>query len=263
MLAVSTEGVVPIYGDYMPEQRRLTAIKVDIDSIVKGRFVKGEGFNPSYVLSPLGLRLSRIRVLATIVDKFLSPDGKFATITLDDNTATIRVKSFNSRVSFENLRKGDLVDVIGKLRIYNGEIYIVPEVISKVQDPNFWLLRKLELLKQKREMKRINALVREMQKQTSDIEELKKVMEKKYGIEPDIVESILQAQEEVPERIDIRAEREKIIKLIEDLDEGNGCEYSKLIDASGLPEDVVENIVNELLSDGTCFEPRPGYIKLL
>jgi len=103
-----------------------------------------------------------------------------------------------------------------------------------------------------------------MQKQTSDIEELKSVMKKKYGIDPEIVETVLIVQEEPQTKsIDMTVERERIIKLIKDLDEGNGCEYSKLIEASGLPEEVLEAIVNELLSDGTCFEPRPGYIKLL
>ncbi len=237
-------------------------MKTDISSIVNGRFVKGEDFNPSYVLSPLGLKLSRVRIMATVVKKFVSDDRKFASITLDDGTETIRAKIFKAFSMIENLDIGDLIDVIGKIRMYNDEVYINPEIIRKVDDPNEWLLRRVEILKQKMELNKIKKMILDAQKQTTDIEELKKFLEKKYSIDPELVESILMAQEST-ETIDINAERSNIIKLIEKLDDGNGCEYSKLIEESGLPENVVESIVNELLSDGTCFEPRPGYIKLL
>ncbi len=256
--------MAPINGDIMPERRRITAIKTSISSIVNGKYVKGEGINSSYIVSPLGMKLSRVRILSFITDKFISPDKKFGSITLDDGTETIRAKVFRAVSMIEGLNKGDMIDVIGKVREYNNEIYVSPEIIWKVDNPNFLILRKLELLKEVKELKGIKSLVLEMQKQTSDIEELKSVMKKKYGIDPEIVEAVLIAQEEPQTKsIDMTAERERIIKLIKDLDEENGCEYSKLIEASGLPEEVLEAIVNELLSDGTCFEPKPGYIKLL
>ena len=256
--------MAPIHGDIMPEQRRLTAIKTDVKSIVRGRFIREEGFTPSYVLSPSGLKLSRVRIMGTVISKFTSIDQKFGSITIDDGTETIRAKIFQAVSMFNNIEKGDIVDIIGKIRLYEDEIYVVPEILWKVDDPNLWLLRKVELLKQKRELEKVRKLVFDAQKQTSDVEELKRFLEKKYGINPELVESILMAQEEkTEEEFDMKEEREKIIKLIEQLDEGNGCEYSKLIEASGLPEDVLETIINELLSDGTCFEPRPGFIKLL
>jgi len=76
------------------DTRRLTAKKSSIVEIMKGRFVKKTGFESSYVLTNLARRLSRVRVLGLVVDKFISDDERYATITLDDGTDTIRCKSF-------------------------------------------------------------------------------------------------------------------------------------------------------------------------
>ncbi|MCD6221588.1 hypothetical protein J7K25_05475, partial [bacterium] len=96
-----------------------------------------------------------------VIDKFVSEDGNYATLTLDDTTDTISCKIFmNSNFSdnisrqnlidletLENIEKGDLIDVIGKIREYNEERYIQPEIIVKIEDPNFEVLRKLEIEK--------------------------------------------------------------------------------------------------------------------
>jgi len=141
-------------------QERQVAKKVQIKTINLGDFVKQEGFNPSYV-DVDGFKISRVRVLATVIDKFVSEDGNYITLTLDDTTDTIRCKIFmnsnfpdstsrqnliNQKV-ISNIEKGDLIDVIGKIREYNEERYIQPEIIVKIEDPNFEVLRKLEIEK--------------------------------------------------------------------------------------------------------------------
>jgi len=70
-------------------QGRGCAIKTDIKSIVGGRFIKEEGFTPSYILSPSGMKLSRVRIMGTVVSKFISIDQKFGSITIDDGTGKL------------------------------------------------------------------------------------------------------------------------------------------------------------------------------
>jgi len=251
----------------MPEIKRITAIKTDIKSILNGMFIRQDGLNPSYVLTNLGQKLSRVRVLATVVDKFISADEQYAVITLDDSTETIRAKAFKLISILRSVDKGDLVDVIGKVRLYNEEIYIIPEIIYKIDDPNLLLLRKAELKKQLKDLKEKKKIIIECQKNTSDMDELKKFVKRKFNISPEHVEAVLMSQEVLKtseeDEVDEKAEKDKIIKLIEKFDSGNGCEYSMIISESGLSEDSVERIINELLNEGTCFEPRPGIIKLL
>ena len=241
------------------EKKRLTAVKTNIESIEKGKFVAQEGFNPSYVLSPSGQRLSRVRVLATAVDKFVSENGKFAALTLDDGTDTISARVFNALSMLEAVDKGNIVDVIARIKEYQGEIYLLPEVITKIEDPNIELLRQLEIQEQEKEAEKKRQLVLEYRSQVADVSELARLMKERFGIEQEEVESFMQ-QEDVPKAKEGKSE---ILKLIEALDSGEGCNYQELVQAAGMSEESLDAIVNELLEEGSCFEPRPGKIKKL
>ena len=241
------------------EKKRIHSVKTRIKDITSGRYVAQEGFNPNYVITGYGLRLSRVRLLAKVVDKFVSEGGKFASITIEDGTDTIRVKVFTALSMFERLDAGSEIDLIARVKEYQGEVYLVPEIITSVADPNVALLRTLELRQQDKAFEAKRRLVMENQKQASDMGELERIMHERYGIQPEEVEAILQSKEEPKEE----SKKLELLKLIEKHAEGSGCDYAELLSISGLPEDVVDSLVNELLEEGTCFEPRPGKIKKL
>ncbi len=247
------------------EVKRLTAKKASNGEIVNGTFVKKEGFVSSYVLTNLGRRLSRVRILGLIVDKFISPDERYATITLDDSTDTVRCKAFVNTKIFDGFGEGDLIDVFGKLREYNGEVYIIPEIIKRA-DPNLETLRILELEKIFREQRKKIKKIRELQKQTSDLNELKRIVKQFMSLED--AEGILEAQEMIEnvteEKVVSSAEiKSKILNLIENLDKGKGSDYQEILTKSGLSENDVDFAIQELLESGVCFEPTPGKIKKL
>ena len=240
------------------QQTRLTAKKVIISEIIKGKFIKKTGFESSYVLTRLGRRLSRVRVLGVIVDKFLSPDEKYASITIDDSTDTVRCKSFVNVKIFDGLVPGDLVDVFGKLREYNEEVYLMPEIVRKVS-ANFETMRLLEtkqILDKQR--KNVENLL-ELKSKVSNLEDLKRVA---VGI--DDVDGILEAQQFVEEEKSAEGKiQEKILSMISQLDKGDGVEYEILLKDSGLKETEVDLSIQELLESGVCFEPKPGRVKKL
>lgn len=240
------------------EKKRLTAVKTRIDAIGKGKFVTQEGFNPSYVLAPSGQRLSRVRVLATVVDKFISENGKFASLTLDDGTDTVRAKVFNALSLLDNVEKGDIVEIIGRIKEYQEEIYVLPEVVARLEDPNAELLRVLEIREQERELGRRKELVLQYRSQVADASELVRMMKERFGIEQEEVEALLQ---EEPAKAD--SPKAEILKLVETLDVGEGCDYQELMQAAGISEESLDAAVNELLEEGLCFEPRPGKIRKL
>jgi len=247
------------------ERKRLTAIKTRIKPITSGMFVAQQGFNPSYIITPDGLRLSRVRILGTVVDKFLAENRRFAAITLDDGTDTIRAKAFNSTAVFDFLNLGDILDLVGKIKEYQGEVYLIPEVIINVE-PNFEILRELEIRENQAVWKEKREIILEYQKQASDLAELKKLVSEKFNIASEDVEAVIQSleipvEEDVEERKD--KDKEDVLKLIVELDKGDGCDYSELIEKSNLTEDVIDPVINDLLTEGMCFEPRPGKIKRL
>jgi RPA family protein len=248
------------------ERKRLTALKAGLVELSGGKFVKKGGFESSYVLTPLGRRLSRVRILGMVVDKFQSEDGNYATLTLDDGSETVRCKAFINVKLFDGLAVGDLVDVMGKIREYNGEVYVAPEVVRKV-GANWETLRLLELKKAWKEQRGLVQKVRELQKHTSDLNELK-ALAAKEGLDADLVQAVLEAQElkifEQEKQVEATNEtRDKVLKLVEKLDTGEGADYDQLLKQSGFPEAQLDAAVNELLESGVCFEPKAGRIKKL
>jgi len=248
------------------EHKRLTAIKTEIKSLVEGKYVKGEGFESSYVLTPSGLRVSRARIMGAVMTKFVNEEKTYGFVVLDDETETIRAKIFKSMKLLEKINQGDLVDVVGKIREYDGELYIMPELIKKIENPNFLILRRAELLEQREYLDKIREKVLSFTKQTSDLEEIKKLAQAE-GIETEMTEAIVQSMENVESeeeiKIDKKSVKDLVLGTIEKLDEGTGAEYGAIISESKLTEAEVEDVINDLLNEGTCYEPRPGRIKIL
>ncbi len=250
----------------MMEKKRLTAKKAGLAELATGKYVKKAGFESSYVLTTLGRRLSRVRAMGLVVDKFESEDGKYATLTVDDGTETLRCKAFINIRIFDAVKKGELADVIGKIREYNGEIYVAPETVRKA--PADWeTLRSLELKKAWADQRRTIKKIRELQKQAVDRTELK-ALAKKFNIDADDVDGILEAEELhlIAEEQKIAADgeaKDKVLKLISTLDTGSGADYADILKQSGLPETQVDAAVQDLLESGVCFEPKAGRIKKL
>lgn len=203
---------------------RMVAMKVRIADLNAGEWVKNEGMEPSYVVIKRGDKVGRARILATVVSKFISEDKEFASVTLDDGSGTIRAKSFKTIKPLEKLEEGSVVDAIGKVREYNGEIYVVPETVRKIDDPNLETLRMLELEKLSRQA---NGRPKET------------LLEKLPAKVPDL--------------------RSRVMELLKSNREG--LDYASLIGQLKVSESEAEPVINDLLSEGVCYEPTPGKIR--
>lgn len=214
-------------------RKRQTAHKVWIKDLLANKFVKQEGWDPNYVEID-GQRVSRVNVLATVVGKFLSDDGNYGALTLDDGTETIRAKTFGPDVAkMKDVEVGNLLSFVGKPKEYNEEIYLAPEVIRIEDDPNWILVRKLELGK-------------------PDENKIEKKAER--------------GRENAGETIafDIKeSPNAKLIELIKSEDKGEGADIAKIIKKSGMDELDVRNLLAGLLKSGDMFEPKKGKLKLL
>lgn len=147
----------------------------------------------------------RVNIIANIVDKFLQEgEKKYGSITLDDATGQVRVKTFGEDISkLSNLNQGDTVMIIGLFRYWNNEVYITPEIIKK-KDPAFLLVRKLEV-----EAGEPKSLNKEKLIELKDkIMQMVKEEEKNNGVE---VEKLIMELKEHPSAIN-----QEIKKLLED-----------------------------------------------
>ncbi|MBR9680568.1 MAG: hypothetical protein GOU98_01965 [Candidatus Altiarchaeota archaeon] len=94
-----------------------------------------------------GKNVTHIRVMGRVVAKFLNEDETFGSITIDDETSTIRAKFFASNITDLNkIKLGDLVEVMGRVKKYQDEVHMITDSLSIFENMNFELLRKLELI---------------------------------------------------------------------------------------------------------------------
>lgn len=121
----------------MAQIKRETAVICMINDLLRGSFVKTEGWKPSYFSTEIG-NVSRINVVGVVVSK--ESEGG---LIIDDGSGRILLRSFEN-LAFENFNLSDLVRVIGRPRVYNEEKYILPEIIKKI-DQKWGRYRQVQL----------------------------------------------------------------------------------------------------------------------
>jgi len=178
--------------------KRATAYKLRIGDILAGKqILEGDKFN---FLELGDKQIIRVNVVANVIDKFESEgEKKYLSFTLDDASGQLRVKVFGDDVDrFKKIEQGQTVMVIGRLRYFNNELYILPEII-KPQDPRYLLVRKLEIENSKppqvnkEEVKAVKDQIIEMLKRAEEnggIDTDKLIMEIKAS--PDLINQEIQ-----------------------------------------------------------------------
>ncbi len=124
--------------------KRHIAYKFRIGSLLSGKpIIENERLK---YLEIDNRQIYRANIIANIIDKYVQEgEKKFASITLDDASGQIKVKTFGDEIEkFSSLQQGDTILIIGLLRIWNNELYLTPEIIKK-KEPSFLLIRKLEV----------------------------------------------------------------------------------------------------------------------
>lgn len=126
------------------QRKRNTAYKLRIGDILKGVPSITEG---KFLFLELGdKKVVRTNIIANCVDKFVQEGEKqFASLTIDDASGQLRIKAFGEDIiPLKDIMQGDTLQVIGNIREWNGEIYILPEIVKKI-DTRWLLVRKLEI----------------------------------------------------------------------------------------------------------------------
>jgi RPA family protein/predicted transcriptional regulator len=267
--------------------KRWIAYKLKVKDIAEGRYTD-DGF-----IECDGLQVNRVRLMGTVVQKFVADDSKYGFFIVDDGSQTIRIRSFQDSVGLiKGVEISDIVDVFGRIRKYEDEIYVIPEIVKKVDDPNFWILRQIELKKQEEKTsQRKEEPKQEVQGPQKAFLEPKPIRSssgrsvmptKVLRQEPELrtaepkAETIEVVEEEVIEEVidkqpvksaakteETISPRRKLIECIAAHDKGEGVDIDKLIEKCGLAENVIDNILTDLMNEGEIFEPRAGKVKIL
>jgi len=237
-------------------EKRIPSVKVRIADVVNGKFFSGsrEKMLPGYVITPFGKKIARANVVATVTENFLSEDKKYCVVTADDGTGAIKVKAFgeDTKLLLE-VKAGDLVMFVGKVKEYKGETYISCEV-AKMVEADYESLRKLEILNDLIEQKKVVDEIKKLVGKMNE-EEMKEYVATKFYIDGESLKVIV--GEVKSKKVDYKP---AVLDLILKLDKGSGVEIKRLLE-SNIPEHEVEGALNELLANGDLFEPKPGVLK--
>lgn len=88
----------------------------------------------------------RLRIMGRVLGRFINEERSYGNLVIDDETETIRVKFFSQNIhAMENVKLGDLVEVMGFIGKFQDEIHIVANEVAIFTDINWELLRKLEI----------------------------------------------------------------------------------------------------------------------
>ncbi len=222
--------------------RRLPSIKCWITHILNGKYSD----NNKFLYTIFG-QIKRIRIVTTIVDKkeilnnqqtndedFLeeeNPSNVRIEFYLDDGTGLIRATLWSANPDdYSEYNKGDKIELIGMIKYWNGFISISPEIIRKLEDPNFSLLHDLEIIKRIRK---------------GDLQEIPDINDPNFEFENNIDEIDVDSlfKEESSEYSDLK---DKIYLLIEEHTlNGEGISLQNLLDLLHISEnELKENLKN-------------------
>ena len=201
-------------------QKRNAAYKVRILDIINRSYLKND--NGLNYLDSGGNNIYRVNVIGTIVIKNTDL-SQFGSVIIDDGTGRLLLRSFDNLHLFDSINIGDLLLVIGKPREYGNERYVIPEIIKRIDDKRWVVIRELEL---------------------------------------DAIKSPEKPEKEfIADNLEKPAPKQMIFRLVQELDKGNGVDIEELIGKSNL--DNANGIVEEMLREGSIYEISAGRVRLV
>ncbi|MEM2282225.1 MAG: OB-fold nucleic acid binding domain-containing protein [Candidatus Hadarchaeales archaeon] len=203
------------------------ARKVLIEDLQQGEYREATEEEPAHIVTLWGEKASRVRVLGTVVDKTLEEE-RYCFLYLDDGTGVISLRAWGEDMKkLEKYEIGSLLDVIGKVKEFSGEIYLQPELVMRVEDPNLETLRLLELVRARKKLLNTGLLPRP-KKEVPPVEVLE------VGVESRVEETIVR------------------------LDRGSGVSAEEIARELKLSRPEVEEGIRRLLALGSIYEVQPG-----
>ncbi|MBS1267078.1 MAG: hypothetical protein MAG795_01049 [Candidatus Woesearchaeota archaeon] len=221
-------------------QKRLVAHIIKINTLLKGEYVRQEGWQPNFVRTN-NKTVSRVNLIGVVID--INSDKK--SFSIDDGSANIQIMSFEEIKQISQIKIGDIIKVIGRPREFNNNKYVVPEIIKKIENKKWieYRNKKLKLIQNKSSSKLNHP----------------KPLSKNKDENP-------QNKKPTKENNDTNATKsgekiQKIYKLVKELDKGDGADIDDVIEKFG--SGSAEEIVNNLLREGEIFEIKTGRLKVL
>ncbi|MGM0771504.1 MAG: RPA family protein [Halobacteriota archaeon] len=255
--------------------------------------INSESNSPNYLLTPLGAMVNRVFIVGVIteVDNVGNDGDTWKARIVDPSGAfTIYAGQYQPQAAIflSSVETPAFVSVVGKVRVYKPDqdtsvISLRPEEVHLADEimRNCWVIDTAELT-----LDRVESFS-EMLSSCEVFPDGCEYIEKK-GYSSELSEGICLAIDNYGTGSDYLDEMRSVIKkcifsidlapsddveknmdsvimeLLEELDEGKGVDYSRLISVANsrdINDKAVDSAVRSLLSKGSCYEPKIGIIR--
>ncbi len=225
---------------------RKTAQKVRISQVLRSPYTAStKEFEPSGVTID-GEVVSRVNLMGVVVEK------KHSELVLDDASSQVVVRVFDQNLLTRDVEIGSAVQVIGRVREFQGVRYIAPEAVACINHE--WL---------KVRQKEIGDI---QQQETAPLSTIAPAIQndgvtKKFSSQINVEETIVtEIQQQTQNQKEQGLSVNTILENIRLNDTGKGANMSLIIDRLG-PDS--EPLLERLIEQGEIFETSPGKVKVL
>ncbi len=232
--------------------KRFPAVRCWIKHILEGRYMS----NDNSYLTIFG-KIKRVRIVASIIDKRelistqnsednpSSEDMDGAKLNLefklDDSTGLIRAVLFQiDPDQYKDYIKGDILDVVGRIGEWKGFAQIYPEIIKKIKEPNYVLLRNAEIIKKIK---------------FGELKQIPDILEDDYEIDISSDEIDINELFEGEKNFEFDVFKKKIYSIIKKYTkEGSGISFEELKDQIEISEDKLKVYITDLEMESKIYQ---------
>jgi len=237
----------------MSTLKRYPATRCWIKNILNGKYnSEDKSYNTIFG------KTKRIRIVATIIDK----REVISTQTSNDEPGSEELNASEARLEFylddgsgyigailfkvdperyKDFVKGDIIDVVSRVGSWNDAPQLYPEIMKKITNPNFILLRDAEIIK-KIKSGEIQAILLPESKTTDNGE-----VSSEIDIE-DLFEGNMPSE---TDKI-----KEKILSTIQS--HSNGIGFDKLEEILNISENDLKDYIRDLEMESKIYQPEKG-----
>lgn len=254
-------------------------------------------YTPNFLITPIGTKVNRLFVVGVVTEvDNIGADNSIWRARIVDPTGAFVVYAGQyqpeASIFLSTVEIPAYVAIVGKARAYipeDGSVYVSirPEEINVVESSirDQWLVDTAELT-----LDRIDTYSMALSTRLKGSELYDYLVQNNvspeladgitlslgyYQIDEDYIEELKTVVRDCLELIEVGISEssenvpdveEFLIEIMKELDEGKGVDYGALIDFAqerGLSEKTVEEAVGSMLSNGKCYEPRIGIIRII
>ena len=239
--------------------------------------------------------ISKIHIIGTVLN--IEKQGNITNILIDDGTGSIIIRLFEPNKKLETLATGKIVRCIGRIREYNNQLYVFPEIIkettagwikyfhlkagkelTKTQDKTSKIKPAKKNIKpkvKKKECKIPDSASGKFESETSNVENKNdfhnltksiSMNQNDSGEPKSKIKKISQETKQLEPKIQTAPTEapnlyDTVIQIIKDKDSGQGVPIESIIQET--KQEKTNLIIEKMLEQGDIFQNAPGKVKVL